>query len=341
MELNFDNISTEITALEILSKISEYDIFKYYCKNFVEIDKSFCSELRNDKHPGCRIFLTYSNQLKYRDFAIGETLDCFQYVMQKFNLHYYEALNVVAADFSIRKSTIDISPRVIAANDEFKLKMANIPKEKSLITIVSQPFTIFDYNYWEQYKIPLEKLEEFDIFSAQYVYLIKGNKRITFEYKKDNPCYAYRFEREGTYSYKIYWPLNSNKKHKWLFSGGAQDDIEGYSQLPLHGDLLILTKSLKDVISFNLLGYNAISLQGEANKLEPEFVIKLLKRFDKIITVYDEDEEGIKGAIRFKNQFGFNYFFIDEWKDLSEFVKNEGIDNAKIMIANKLRNINE
>ena len=218
MELEFNSTNLPITAQEILQKISEFDIFRYYCKNFKELDKSFKSELRVTDTDNCRIFLTHSNELKYRDFKLGQTLSCWQYIMEKFSCKFHEALLIVSNDFNIKKSIITLEPRVIAANDEFKLKMANIPKEKSLITIVSQPFTIYDFNYWDSYKISLEKLVEFDVFSAQYVYLIKGDKRITFSYNKSNPCYAYRFEREGTYSYKIYWPLNPNKKHKWLFS---------------------------------------------------------------------------------------------------------------------------
>ena len=34
----------------ILSKITEYDIFMYYCPRFKGFGKKFCSELRNDKN---------------------------------------------------------------------------------------------------------------------------------------------------------------------------------------------------------------------------------------------------------------------------------------------------
>jgi len=337
MELNFDSAYlNSITKEEILSKISEYDIFRYYCHNFKELEVAFCSELRKDNNPSCYITAKYNN-LIYKDFGNGESYTCFDYVAKKFNSNYFEALTIIGNDFSIRKSNITLEPRILLSNDEFKGKISNIPREKSIITILEQPFTIFDYKYWQQYGISLEKLEEFDVFSAKQVYLIKGNKRITFSYNKNNPCFAYRFNSETGYSYKIYWPLSKDKKHKWLFSGGSSSDIEGYSQLPLIGNILILTKSLKDVICYNIIGYNAISLQGEGNKLEQSLVDKLLKRFNKIIINYDNDERGIIETNKLVNQYKFDYFYIPNEKDISDYTKKFGIEETKKMIENKLK----
>jgi hypothetical protein len=211
-------------------------------------------------------------------------------------------------------------------------------KTKSTINIVSQPFNMVDYDYWSKYGIGLELLEEYNVFSSKYTYLIKGDKRYQYEYSKSNPCYAYRFTRDGGYTYKIYWPL-AEKNKKWLFSGGAASDIEGYDQLRLSGDILILTKSLKDVMCYRVLGYDAISLQGEANKLDNDLAQKLIKRFDKIIINYDEDEEGIRGVERMKSEYGFDSFFIDGSKDLSDYIKIHGIGNAITMIDGKINNL--
>jgi hypothetical protein len=168
------------------------------------------------------------------------------------------------------------------------------------------------------------------------VFLYKNDKIISFKYTKDNPIYAYKFINNGNISYKIYFPLRPDKKRKWLFSGGSQDDIEGYDQLNHFSDILILTKSLKDVMVYRLLGYNAISLQGEANKLSSELVNKLYKRFDNIIVNYDNDNEGIKGSVRLNKQYSFKYFFIDEEKDISDYCKKYGLEKTKEMIKNKL-----
>lgn len=338
MILDFNDARISLSSDDILEKISEYDIFKYYCKSFIDLDKSFCSELRVDNNPGCRIYITPNNQLRYKDFASGENYDCWNYVMRKFNCNYGEALNIISSDFNLSNIKPNIEPRILLSNDEFKLKLQNTPKIKSSITIVEQSWNITDFNYWNQFGITFDILEEYNVFSAKYVYLHKGDRRYTFEYKKTNPIYAYRFTRDGQYSYKIYFPLHPDKKYKWLFSGGASEDVEGYDQLPLNGDTLILTKSLKDCMCYRVLGYSAISLQGEGNKLEQSLVDKLLKRFDRIIINYDSDERGILETNKLIEQYKFNCFYIDKHKDLSDYIKNEGLDKAKTMIDGKIKN---
>jgi hypothetical protein len=260
--------------------------------------------------------------------------------MACFNCNYHEALNIVANDFGIRSGHIGVSPRVITANDEFELKNDNKQqvRDKSIINIVSQPWNISDFNYWNQFGITFDKLDEYNVFSAMYVYLIKGDKRITFNYSNNNPCYAYRFTNDGNYSYKIYWPLG-RKSRKWLFSGGSKDDIEGYDQLPLSGETLILTKSLKDCICYNIVGSPAISLQGEGNILEQSLVDKLLKRFNKIVINYDNDDRGVIEAAKICRKYNFKSFIIDGAKDLSDYIKINGIDKAKLMVENKLKSI--
>jgi len=330
--LDFSNASLSITKETILSKVSEYDIFNKYCEGFEKIDKSFCSEFREDRNPGCYVYITKLNELRYKDFASGEHLDCFGYVMAKFNCSFLEANNIIACDFGLGVNKIDFDPLLI------NLKPREITpyiKQNSFINIVSQPFNITDYSYWNQYEINFETLESFDVFSAKYVYLIKGDKRYVFEYTKSNPIYAYRFEHEGEYSYKIYKPF-SDKKGKWMFSGGVSNNVEGYDNLPLSGDTLVLTKSLKDVMCYYNLGIPAISLQGEANKFDNDLFVKLSKRFKRIIVNYDNDEQGVISASKITRQYDLKCYYIDKVKDLSDYIKAFGINEARIMINNKI-----
>lgn len=332
---NLQDAYTNITLDDIFSKVSEYELWKYYCSNFQEVDRPFHSELYNDKNPDCRIFYSTNNHLLYKDFGDnGKTYGIIEYIQTKYNCSFKECLNIINGDFKISKfnKSITKESRLLLVNDEFTIK------PKTRIDIITQPFNSTDYDYWNQYKIPLTLLEDYNVFACKYVYLIKGNKITTFSYNKNKPIYAYRFVNNGEYSYKIYMPYNE-KKYKWLFNGGSAKDIEGYDQLPIHGTDLILTKSLKDCMCYNMIGKPAISLQGETNKLEEEFVNKLLKRFDNIIVNYDNDDEGIKGSRKLEKQYGFKYFFIDNYKDLSDYLKDNTLKQAKTMINNKLKEL--
>jgi Crassvirales DNA primase len=332
---NLQDAYTNITLDNIFSKVSEYELWKYYCPNFIEINKPFLSDLYNDKNPDCRIFYATNNHLLYKDFGDGgKTYGIIEYIQNKYFCTFTECLNIINNDFKISNSPklVNKESRVLLVNDEF------IIKPKTRIDIITQSFNIVDFNYWDQYKIPLDLLQEYNVFACKYVYLIKGDKVTTFSYSKTNPIYAYRFVNNGEYSYKIYFPY-ADKKYKWLFNGGSAKDIEGYDQLPLSGDKVILTKSLKDCMCYNLLGYPAISLQGETNKLEYDFVDKLLKRFDEIIINYDNDEEGIRGSKRLEQQYSFKSFFTDKEKDLSDYIKKYGLNKAKQMINKQLKQL--
>ena len=339
MELDFNCISANLSKDYILSKISEYDIFTRYCRNFEEINVDFCSELRVDKRPGCRIFISnVNNTLLYRDFAEDLTLDCFRYVMEKFKCNYFDALKIIANDFGIMNIKITTDSKLLTSNDEIILNKPII-NSRSYINIVSQAFNIYDFDYWNQYYIELELLQEYNVFSAKYVHLTtKSNKKYTFEYKKNNPCYAYKFIEEGEIYYKVYWPYSPEKKRKWLFNG-KETNIEGYDQLNLNGDLLIITKSLKDVMVLRTLGYDAISLQGEVNKLHKDMYYKLSKRFDRIVSLYDNDEEGIKGANKLKINYNIKPMFIpyeSGCKDISDYIKKYGIKDSKELMKRLL-----
>lgn len=330
---SFDDAEAEITKEEILAKISEYQIFKYYCKNFEELDKSFLSEFYLDSNPSCRIYISGNNNLYYKDFGSGEHLGCFDYICKKYNINYYECLKVVANDFNIRSIKTAIEPSIIVANDVINIPVK--PRIKSSIEVVSQNYTSVDANYWSKYHIPLQMLEDYDVFSAKFVYLHTFKGTTVFEYRKSNPIYAYRFTSYNKYSYKIYFPL-AEKKYKWLFSGGSQEDIEGYDNLDMSGEYLILTKSLKDCMAYRLFGINAISLQGEGNKFAPELVQKLLKRFDKIIINYDNDEQGIKSAASLSRLYNFSSFVFEDAKDLSDLIAAKGLKFTKKTLENKL-----
>lgn len=322
----------DITLDEIRSRVSDYELWRRYCSNFEAIDKPFKSELYDDKNPDCRIFKHPNGALIYKDFGDrGKVYNITQYIMTKYACNYQECLNIICTDFNLRKAVVEVDRTIRTFTPQESL----LYKPKSVIDIISQPFNLTDYNYWDQYHIPLTMLQEYNVFSAQRVYLYKSDKTIVFTYNNTNPIYAYRFESYDSSSYKIYRPYNTDKKYKWLYSGKSSD-VEGYDQLSLSGDTLILTKSLKDCMVYRVLGYDAISLQGETNKLDSEFVQKLKRRFNRIIVNYDNDEEGIRGSKRLYNQYKFNYFLIDGEKDISDYVKQNGLKEGKKMIKNKI-----
>ncbi len=328
-----DEILVDIKVEDILKSVSEYDIFKKYCKQFEEINKSFCSEFYNDTRPSCRIRQSNKDKLYYIDYGSGDYLGCFDYVMKKYSCSLHEVLNIIANDFGLLKLNISKGKELLLGEpNNFT------PKErvKSTITIQPREWSLVDEEYWtKRYSIPFDLLDKYNVIPCQHAYLHKGDKTITFTHSDENPIYAYKFEGENAFTYKIYFPLAKSRGRKWLFSGTSVTDIGGYKQLDKTGDILILTKSLKDCICYRLLGYNAISLQGEANKLEENLTKQLLRRFEEIIINYDNDDQGLKSARRIVDEYKFRYFTIplkSGCKDLSEYIDKYGFSTAADLI---------
>lgn len=333
--LDFSKADIMLDLDEVKSKVSDLEIFKRYCFNFKEINKDFLSEFYEDKRPSCRIYRNSNNELRYKDFGTGEYYSSFGYVMRKYYCTINEAINIISNDFKLKEVKIDIKPKVIASNDIINTTILN---NRSKIEIVPQPYTLEDRKVWRRFKIPLYYLQEYDILSCSAFYLIKDNKTILFERKKGNPIYAitlYDINNEFA-GYKIYKPLETNKRYKWLNTGDNKI-VLGLNKLPKNGDLLILTKSIKDVISYRILGYSAISLQNEGTILDDTIKNALLKRFKAIIANFDNDKMGYIAAKR----SGLKSFIIDDYKDLSDFMVDHTLKETKKMINEKISSCNE
>lgn len=317
-DYNYEPLSKEY----ILKRISEEDIFKKYCNNFIALNLSFKSDLYNDSNPSCRIYMTRKG-LRYHDFGNGAHYDCFEYVKTKYNLSFNETLRVISSDFKLGYNVNNIPNKLLLNNSDITYSDPSYELPRTKIFIEPQQWTLADYKYWNQYKIPFEVLINYNVFSCKWV--IVNNQLL--EYKPTNPIYAYAFIDDGQFYYKIYRPL-AIKKDKWRWNGKAHI-LEGYDQLPLFGDLLIITKSLKDVIVLHMMGYNAISLQGEHNRLTKREYNKLTTRFNTIISLYDNDDAGKKGALYLENTYGIKANFLISAKDPSDLIKLKGINYAK------------
>lgn len=320
-----------VTMEEILSKVTQEQLWKYYCPNFEQINKNFLSDFYNDTMPSCRVISNKYGKLYYKDFGTGQYIsNIFDYVKFKYNCTYQESLNIIANDFNIRKIKIQID-RTYKGALEDKLLI----KPKSNIQIVKKAFTLNDYNNWSKYHISLALLDKYEVFACDKIILNTNTHSYEYQYLDNNPIYSYT-EYDINLNYigsRIYFP-NQYKTRKWL-NDSTSDIIQGIKQLPENGDLLIITKSLKDIMVLNVLGYNAISLASETTPLKEEIFNNLKQRFKKIIILYDNDETGIKYSNLIKEKYDVEICFIPSeynCKDISELIVYKGLEISKKVI---------
>lgn len=316
---------TTLTKEDILSRVTEEAIWRRYCTNFNYIGKSFLSELYRDNNPGCYIFYK-DGKLIYKDHGTGESYDCFAYVMTKFMVSFSEALKIIASDFNISPIKHDIKDKVLTHNyvEKVPTKAYNKPK----IRIVKQGYTITDKDYWQQYYISLDKLIDYEVYSLKQVVIDKDGEVYSIDYKADNPIYGYIFKYDNNEYYKIYRPYN---KSKWLFTGNSRC-IEGWHKLPKKGKLLIITKSLKDIMVYSLFGIPAISMPSETGTIADDTISKLKKRFKHILINFDNDETGLKSSDRLSKRYGLDYYTIPQSKDISDYIKINGVDKTNELL---------
>ena len=337
--MNFKNIRYPpedyfLTTKNILKRITEYDIFRYYTKSDFEIGKPFSSPLREDKNPSFSIYYNRRDKLMFRDFGTGDYGDCFRFVQKMYNVDFKESLRIISCDFNLNMGKLS-KEEVKSVRPLIGLKP--IVRRKSVLEIVPQSFTHTDFMYWKQYGISIDTLLKFRVNSCKQV-LVNGNP-VAF-YRKNNPIYSYTLSS----GYKVYRPFS--KKYKWFSSktdSRFDHDIQGMKELPKEGELLVITKSLKDVMVLDTFKIPAIAPHSEIYLIEIENMESLKKRFKRIAVLYDIDKTGYIFSEMLCDMYDLERIFItDEYcifnktgkeiKDISDYRKENGTKKTKELL---------
>lgn len=310
-----------ITLDWILSKVTEYDIYAKYIGQF-KVGMIYNSPFRKDKDPSFGIYYSKrTKQLLFKDHGTGECGNVVKFVsLFTGKTEYSDILSDIVDKLNITNSTKLVSSKQY------------IPSTETVIGVVRQEFTDVDINYWKQFNISVDTLKKFNVNSIKY-YLCNGIVKGT--YKRENPMYAYKVYN----NFKIYRPL-ADKYTKWR-NNLTDYDIQGYEQLPQKGDILFITKSMKDVMCLYEMGIPAISPSSESTFLPKDVLENLKKRFKSIILLFDRDSSGCKNSIKIYNQYKIKPLFVNKKfnsKDISDAIKNNGFDTIKKWILKEISN---
>lgn len=312
---------------ELLLEHNSEEVYMSYYLGVSITKELFCSPLREDNNPTCAFFRSnVSKKLLFKDFGSGFVGDFVNVVMEKYKVSYYLALKIIANDFDIVPDSSLKKNVLKTINNHQQIEI----KERTKIQVTVAPFTEIDLKWWKQFGITENTLKYYNVFRIEYVFL---NGHLTNSYKVNDPIYGYYFgkDSDGIELWKIYFPLR--KKFRFLLNCS---EIQGMRQLPEQGDYLVITKSLKDVMSLYELGIAAIAPQAESMILNAEVIEFLRLKFNHIIFNGDWDTAGklfmiknrkIHGGIclSFKNKQKYG-------KDISDFIKLFGIEQAKRLI---------
>ena len=307
--MDLDKIKLIATKQTLMSQFSQEQIMEFYFGEPIQLRRHYKNPFREDKYPSCVFFYKKkTGALVFMDFAIGNTIDCFGMAILRHN--------GVASYSRMYHEMSSLSP-----NDIPKPTISYVKEEveyETTIKVEVMPYSKPDLDFWAQYNITLDILKHFNVRKVKRAW-INGDLRY-INVDKD-PCYRYI---EGS-RIKLYRPQNKKMK----FRNNYIIEFEGMSLLPKSGDLLVITKAMKDIMTLYSIGINAICPRSESAILDPEIVQKLLKSFSKVIIWYDADPTGDERSLKmyelYKND-GLIRVTHDPsvGKDVSDIVKYHG-----------------
>lgn len=318
--MNYVLRDTKITKAMLKSHRSEEEYMSFYLG--ILPDKSLhVNPLRPDNRPTASFYRSASEELIFKDWKTGVHANFIDIVMEKYNVQYPQALDLIAEDFGLLpKTRTKRSPLI--QYDGSKV----VHKSGAQLQCEIQDFTPTQYKWWNNFGITQKTLKLYKVFSVKSVF-INGNYSCSSS--NLSPIYGYYFGKDmGRELWKIYFPKRKN--YRFLLNNNK---LQGYSQLPETGDILVITKSLKDVMTFHEMGIPAVAPQAESVIISQKQYDILSKRFKHIVFNGDWDRAGQMFMINSRKKYkGVALTFtkpIRFGKDVSDFVKHHGFKKAK------------
>ena len=329
--MEFISLQPKITKDFILSKVNQESIMQHYTRTEVNSKKLFLSPLRNDNHVTCSIYKSKSGILYMHDFATNEHIDCWNLVMRLYNCNYYEALKIIARDFNL------INSNVVKNIQAPKIVESLKKTESSKIQVQIKDFTIKELEWWKSFGISRRTLKKYKIFSLQNVFL---NGELKSTSSEQCPIYGYYFgkDKNGNEKWKCYFPTRDSSR---FLNNLSKKVLQGYHQLPKTGEILVITKSMKDVCALYEFGIPAVSPNSETLFLDDKKLEEFKQRFKHILVIYDNDKTGLHNMwIIRKKHPELNYFWMPWYlaKDFTDSIKLVGVENMKEYIDEFMSN---
>ena len=295
---------------DLLDKVTDYDIYSYYIGAF-KPGKLLNSPLRpDDRVPSFAIFPSKTGGLLFKDHGTGIAGNALKFV---------KLIRGIQTREELERELLKIVRRMNPNQTIQSVKKEYVSSSVTDIGIVRQPFTTVDKQYWKQFHISIDTLKRFNVFSIKYFLC---NSVVRGTYKETSPMYAYKvFDK-----FKIYRPLAS-KYTKWR-TNLTNRHVQGLAELPKEGgNLLIITKSLKDVMCLYEMGYYAIAASSETTFIPEDILQSLRSKWKHIVILYDRDRTGMSNARQYSKQYKFDAFFVHKKfkaKDISDAVRDNG-----------------
>lgn len=315
-----------------LTDIPREWVFEYYLKLEEKLTGQDIkmTSVFNPKEKNPSMFVYYAKNAaayKFKDFSSQDKSgDGVTLVQIMFNL----ATRGEAAHKIIQ----DYNQWMLTNSEDYALREFKIRSKYKVTEFTARGWNTLDKNYWTKYGITSKILEHYNVTPLEEYKMTKEEEGETKELViKGQYIYGY-FRQDGTL-YKIYQPkVTDNKFIK------VKEYIQGTDQLTYFKEYLVICSSLKDMMSLNRLGFSNIEsvAPDSENTLISENVIASYKsKYKGVCTLFDNDPAGIKSMEKYKEKYDIPSAHLAMSKDLSDSIKDHGIDEVREQIIPLLR----
>ena len=291
---------------EILERTNNgLNVFKHYISGTWRVGSNFLNPLYEDSKASCNIYFDRrSNTYKLKDFGNDSySGDCFFFVGRLKGLDcnnsgdFIKILQIIDRDLSLGISEGNPIPLPQPFKEQEKPVPVPVECTGRPYTFKERKFTASELEYWQQYGITPEILEQYKVCSVvQFQSENAEGNPFSYTSTKEEPIYGYKSKR----FIKLYRPFS---RTRFLYGGNIGENYcFGLEQLPSKGDTLFITGGEKDVLSLAAKGFHAICFNSETVTVPPNIIYKLTFRFKHIILLYDMDATGTESAKKHEKQ---------------------------------------
>lgn len=284
-------------------------IFEHFCKlkeklngHDVKIKSIFNPKERT---PSMCIYLNKDSIYRYKDFSSGKYGSAIDLVKDITQLSYYKACQQVVEKYN---------DFVLHNNGGYDLQEFKQASRYKVSSTKSRQWNTSDQYFWTQFNIGTKLLTEHHVIPLESYCMIKDDKELCI---KGNYLYGYH-KADGSL-YKIYQPKTLDKKFIKV-----SDYVQGSEQIK-NQPFLIITSSLKDIMSLKSLklSIDIIAPDSENSLIKKELMNEYLKKYKKVVVLFDYDEAGIKAMERYQEVYsGIQTAVLPMSKDVSDSIRD-------------------
>ena len=319
---------TKLSMDAILTRISEYDIFRYYMPDHAwKLNQVTYSPFRKENNPSF-VIGNKLGHISFIDFADTSLRgDCFNFVQTLFNLRdTSEVLRLIDKDFNLGFTTGVYSDDYKKIVSTYK-QPEDLGKRYSLIQVSTRKFTHEELEYWNQYHQSIDDLRANNIYSIKSLFLNKSK----FPLKETELRFGYLY---GT-SWKIYRPF-ADKKQKWMPNNVPITTMDGMEDIK-NCKVAFINKSKKDYMVMKKVFPCCCAVQNEGVGCFSHENVEFLKaNSDRQILSFDSDVTGVANSQQITKLFDFDYINvprqylsegIKDWADLAKAYGLQAIED--------------